>query len=624
MNRLAKTAFSTMALIAAYAAPSAYSQYSLTVLHHNDGENGFFADGNGFGGIGNWVTTMDSLRSGATTTDVITLSAGDQILPGTALAASLGNGTPLWPAIGHYAAGFDAMVLGNHEFDLGTGVTADYISSFASVPATSSINGFANPSGVAPVFVNSNFDFSGDANLSPLLGSSIFESTVISTGTVNVGVVGVTTPELSSISNPGGATLIAPGTNPNATSDAAAAGQLAGIVNAVATDLLNNQGADNVILVGHLQGLSFDSLVAAGLTDIDAIVAGGGGELQADAGGHSLIPGDAPNTSFVYGDTVNGIPIVTTPGGYGYIGQLVLDFDASGDLIGIDTANSGLQAVDGNAVTADPFTVEEVEDPINAALATLGVVVASSEVALDSRRTNGLSPLAGGEGERIAETNLGNLIADSIRYTVEQEGLANGEAVIGIMNGGGIRQDAFGNDDLIPSGEITALIIDNTLPFGNNVGYFEGVSVQRLVDLLENAVSEVENVDGRFAQVSGIEFTYDPLAAAGDRIVEIRLEDGTLVYDGDIQSADTFTLGIFDFLAGGGDDYPLDDLTFNDLGIGDQDALLAYLNDELSGQITAAAYPEGGEGRITAVPEPGSLALLGLGGLLIARRRRSA
>lgn len=631
MKRLSKTAFTTMTLLGAVAAPSAYAQYDLTILHHNDGENAFFENA-GFGGIANWVSTVDSLRTSATTTGLVTLSAGDQILPGTALNAAIANGTPYYQSIGHYAAGFDAMVLGNHEFDLGTGVTADYISSFGSVPATSTPGGFSPPVSAAPVFVNSNLDFSTDANLSPLLGSSIFESTVISTGGLNVGIVGVTTPELASISNPGpDVTLIAPGTNPNATSDAVAAGQLAGIVNGVASDLITNQGADNVILVGHLQGIGFDSLVAAGLTDIDAIIAGGGGELMADAGGHNLIPGDTPNNGFVYGSTVNGIPIVTTPGGYNYVGQLVLDFDASGNLIGVDTANSGLQAVDASAVTADPYTVDEVETPINAAISGGNTPIATSEVALDSRRTNGLSPLAGGEGERIAETNLGNLIADALADRISDENvefnLGITEPIIGIMNGGGIRQDVFGNDDIIPAGVITELAIDNTLPFNNSLGYIEGITAQRLLDVLENAVSEVENVDGRFAQVSGFEFTYDLTKTADlDRIVEIRLDDGTLIYDESTGffSTDTFTLGLLSFTAGGGDDYPLGDLTFTNLGINDADMLKEYLINDLGGVITAAQYPEGGEGRITVVPEPSSLALMGLGGLLIARRRRSA
>lgn len=609
---------------------SAFGSYSLTILHANDGENAFFENGSGYGGIANFVTTMETLRTGATG-EVVTVSAGDQILPGTALGASISNGLPLWPAIGHYAAGFDAMVLGNHEFDLGTGVTADYISSFGSVPATSTPGGFSPPAGAkVPTFVNSNLDFSADANLSPLVGSSIFSSTIVNSGTKNIGIVGVTTPELATVSNPGpDVSLVAPGTNPNDTSDAIAAAQLAGIVNGVASDLINNQGADNVILVGQLQGIDFDQLVANSLTDIDAIIAAGGGELMVDAGGHNLIPGDTPNTTFVYGQQVNGIPIATSPGGYNYVGRLVLDFDASGDLIGVNTGNSGLQAVDGNVVVADPYTLEEVEDPIADALASLGTVVATSEVALDSRRTNGLSPLAGGQGERIAETNLGNLIADAIADRVADENAVQNlgitEPIIGIMNGGGIRQDAFGNDTVIPAGDITELIVNNTLPFGNTVGYIEGITAQRLVDILENAVSAVEGVDGRFAQVSGFEFTYDLTEPAGDRVVEIRLEDGTLIFDDatNFLSTDTFTLGVFNFLATGGDDYPLDDLTFNDLGIGDLEMLKDYLTDDLGGVITAADYPEGGEGRITAVPEPTSVALLGLGGLALLRRRRS-
>src|SRR3546814_12947159 len=48
-----------------------------------------------------------------------------------------------------------------------------------------------------------------------------------------------------------------------------------------------------------------------------------------------------------------------------------------------------------------------------------------------------------------------------------------------------------------------------------------------LLEILENAVSNVENVDGRFAQIAGFEFTYDPDRPAGDRVREVTLDDGT-------------------------------------------------------------------------------------------------
>jgi 5'-nucleotidase len=57
-----------------------------------------------------------------------------------------------------------------------------------------------------------------------------------------------------------------------------------------------------------------------------------------------------------------------------------------------------------------------------------------------------------------------------------------------------------------------------------------------------------------------------------------------------------------DFLARGGDEYPYRGASFTTLGASYQQALASYIEDALSGLITAADYPTGGEGRITELP----------------------
>jgi 5'-nucleotidase len=316
------------ALSALVVTTAAYGQYSLTILHSSDGESAIPSrevSGREFGGIANFVTKMNDLRTGATT-DVLALSAGDNILPGNALQASIDNGVPYYDAIGLFAVGFDAAVLGNHEFDLGTGVTRDFIDSFDAVPATSSPGGFSPPAGARkPAFLSANLDFFGDTNLADIApggsgAQAIFSSKLFNTGSANVGVIGATTPMLPDITSPGGVNLL--GTNPNDVGAAQAALDVANIINAEASDLVNNQGADSVVLLSHFQGLNFDQQVVGNLSGVDAVITGGGDELMQDAGGHgTLIPGDAPDTAETYGQMFadkdgNLVPIATTPGGY--------------------------------------------------------------------------------------------------------------------------------------------------------------------------------------------------------------------------------------------------------------------------------------------------------------------
>jgi 5'-nucleotidase len=140
--------------------------------------------------------------------------------------------------------------------------------------------------------------------------------------------------------------------------------------------------------------------------------------------------------------------------------------------------------------------------------------------------------------------------------------------------------------------------------------------------ILENAVSRINpppNISGgtgRFAQVSGFSFEYDPSKTAmiidndgnvtqqGSRVIVVELNDGTTIVDnGVVQAGPNIVVATIDFLARGGDQYPFGDLPFTVLGASYQQALSNYIQDPegLNGLISAAQYPEGGEGRITEI-----------------------
>ena len=137
---------------------------------------------------------------------------------------------------------------------------------------------------------------------------------------------------------------------------------------------------------------------------------------------------------------------------------------------------------------------------------------------------------------RTEEAAIGNLIADAMREGVEAE--------ICITNGGGIRAKKMYSPDTI----ITRKDILTELPFGNVVVKLELTGAQ-IFDAIENGVSEVEKNSGRFPQVSGMSFTYNPKAKAGSRVNSVKIGTSPL------NKGKTYTVATNDYMASGGDGY---------------------------------------------------------------------
>jgi 2',3'-cyclic-nucleotide 2'-phosphodiesterase (5'-nucleotidase family) len=112
-----------------------------------------------------------------------------------------------------------------------------------------------------------------------------------------------------------------------------------------------------------------------------------------------------------------------------------------------------------------------------------------------------------------------------------------------IMNGGGIRTS-------LEVGEITRGDILSVLPFGNTVVLVE-VKGAVLLAALENGVSQYPQEGGRFPQVAGITFSFDPAAKPGRRIVEATAGGRPL------EQEKTYAVALNDFLAAGGDGYTM-------------------------------------------------------------------
>ena len=116
------------------------------------------------------------------------------------------------------------------------------------------------------------------------------------------------------------------------------------------------------------------------------------------------------------------------------------------------------------------------------------------------------------------ECSMGSLIADAMLERVKDQGIE-----IAIQNGGGIRAS-------IDAGPVTMGEVLTVLPFQNTLSTFR-VTGATIVEALENGVSQVEEGAGRFPQVAGLTFAFDPKAEAGSRVSDVMVGGAPIEMD---------------------------------------------------------------------------------------------
>ena len=144
---------------------------------------------------------------------------------------------------------------------------------------------------------------------------------------------------------------------------------------------------------------------------------------------------------------------------------------------------------------------------------------------------------------RVQECEMGNLVADAMLERVRDQGVS-----IAIMNSGGLRAS-------IDAGEVTMGEVLTVLPFQNTLATFK-IKGTEVIAALENGVSQVEEVKGRFPQVAGIKFKWDPSKPAGEgRIVDVQIDnDGTWTA---IDPEASYGVVSNNYVRGGGDGYDM-------------------------------------------------------------------
>ncbi len=393
--------------------------------------------------------------------------------------------------------GYDAVVPGNHEFDLGLKLLADNFLSGAQFSV-----------------VLANVDFSGE----PYLAGKIPSLAIKTIGGEKVGIFGVVTDELTVTSNVG------PSIKMKDTTQAAKA--------AVAE--LSRNGVNKIILISHL-GFPADLDLAAKVDGIDVIVSGHTDTLM----------GDPAKLDPSLGKPVFSYPaVVNSPGGsrtliihafnWGrLLGNLNLVFDGGGEVLSWDGEPI---FVDKN-ITDAPVIAQKLSELAKPLDDLKKQVIGKTTVDLDGRRA----------AVRNQESNLGNLIADAMLWSTSQD-----KTRIAICNGGGIRAS-------VKAGDITYSQVLEALPFGNRLVQLD-LTGSEVIAALENGISNIEAdpeaSSGRFPQVGGMKFSGDLKKPVGSRVTEVLVGTAESGYKPLDKSA-VYRIVTLDFMFNGGDGYSM-------------------------------------------------------------------
>ena len=320
----------------------------------------------------------------------------------------------------------------------------------------------------------SNLDFSGDADLNPrftntldggtgtlipeasTLKGRIAPSAVITEGGEKIGLVGATTQLLESISSPTGTEVKGFPTGPGANGEVDDMVLLAQQLQPVIDELIA-EGVNKIIVQSHLQRSPTNSSSRRLLRGVDIIIAGGSNTRLADADDELVaFPGHDAVAEGTYpivtqGADGNTTLIVNTDGEFTYLGRLVVDFDAQGNII-LDSLTAN-QAINGAHASTDENVAEAwgttVDNLDNTAFAdgTKGDKVEKLTEAVQNVINVKDGNILGFtdvylEGERAIirnqETNLGNITADANAWVADQA-LGDVPFVVSLKNGGGIR-----------------------------------------------------------------------------------------------------------------------------------------------------------------------------------------
>ncbi len=337
-----------------------------------------------------------------------------------------------------------------------------------------------------------------DTRAEPLLDGRVRPWWETTKGGARIAFVGVVTPETPQLSSPG--------RNLRFTDPAEAAARAIAQIRAT--------GPATVVLLSHL-GLGADQAIAQQVAGIDVIVGGHSHTLLAP---EPEAEGPAP---LLVDGRERAVRIVQT-GAYGrFLGRLDLDLAADGRV----AAHGGAPLPIGPAVAED---------------ARVAAMVAEFAAPLEGTRRRVVGRIGAPMSNdcRRGECALGNLLTEAMLARIPG-------AEVAITKGGGLRAG-------LPGGEITYGDVLTVLPFGNTVAVM-GLRGADVVAALENGLSQGAGTAGRFPQVAGLRFAWDPAAPPGSRVREVEVAQGQAFVPLDPNRV--YRVVTNDFMRRGGDGY---------------------------------------------------------------------
>lgn len=449
------------------------AEFELTLLHTNDVharveetsmDSGTCSKPPCFAGVARRFTKIREVRSKEK--NVLLLDAGDQF-----------QGT-VWfnfykgKEAAHFMnrLGYDAMALGNHEFDNGVDGLKPFLQAVNCTVLSANIK--------------------ADQTIAPQFSIYYSPHKIFTVNSEKVGVVGYTSVETPALSQPG----------PNL--------QFQDEVTALQhqVDKLATLGVNKIIALGH-SGFTVDQRIAKKVRGVDVVI-----------GGHSntfLYTGTQPSTEvpagpypfMVQSDDGRQVPVVQAYAFGKYLGFLKVTFDSKGNVV----KSSGNPILLDSSTAPDPVIQAEVDSWRKNLANYSSQIVGQTLVYL-----NGTSVEC-----RFRECNLGNLICDAmvhnnIKYADE---IQWNHVSSCILNGGGIRSPI---DEQNRNGSITMEDLIAVLPFG---GTFDLVQMKgsTLREVFEHSVYRYGEKTGEFLQVAGFQLVYDLSKPPGNRVKSVNV-----------------------------------------------------------------------------------------------------